>query len=186
MLKKETFLLSCTLLISTLNVQAMETEESDLSPALVENSQASFTPFSGIVTGSKVRMRAYPTLEAHVVRETAQGEMFAVLGETADYYAILPSKGTKGYVFRTFILDGVVEADRVNVRLYPDIEAPVVGQLSAGNTVISSVSEINNKWLEIDLPENSRFYIAKEYLENKGGSISLLSLRKKDWKLHIT
>lgn len=179
MLKRETFLLSCTLLISALHLHAMETEETELPTALVENTQAAFTPFSGAITGSKVRMRVHPSLEAHVVRETAQGEMFAVLGETADYYAILPSKGTKGYVFRTFILDGIVEADRVNVRLYPDIEAPVVGQLSAGNTVISSVSDINNKWLEIDLPENSRFYIAKEYVENKGGIDLIAKLEKK-------
>ncbi len=125
-------------------------------------------PFTGKVAGSKVRLRTHPKLDGHVIRETGSGEHFAVTGLENDFYAVQPPKGTKGYVFRTYILDGVVEAERVNVRLSPEMDAPVVGRLRAGDKVNAKVSDTNNKWFEIDLPENSRFYIAKEYVENVG------------------
>src|ERR1700722_15929884 len=155
MLKKTSFLLSCLLLGASLYLTAQEDENNNLSLTLKETPilkeiapipQPSFEAFAGAITGTKVRMRTQPTLDAHVVRETVDGEMFAVIGETCGYYAITPPKGTKGYVFRTFILDGMVEGERVNVRLYPDIDAPVIGQLNHGDFVTSVISDTNNKW----------------------------------------
>jgi uncharacterized protein YgiM (DUF1202 family) len=132
------------------------------------NVSSSFAPFTGKVIGNRVRMRVQPSIDSTVVRETTSGEMFAVVGEDKDFYVVQPSKGIKGYVFRTFILDGVVEGDRVNIRLSPDTEAPVIGRLSAGEKVVHHLCEQNNKWLEIQLPKTVNFYIAKEYLENAG------------------
>ena len=128
----------------------------------------SFSPFTGKVTGSKVRMRTQPTLDGHVVRETNFGELFAVVGEQEGYYAVTPPKNTKGYVFRTFVLDNTVEGEHVNVRLYPDIEAPIVAQLNTGDRIETKVSDINNKWLVVDLPDTSKFYVAKEFFDNAG------------------
>lgn len=136
--------------------------------------QSPFEPFTGTVTGTKVRLRTHPSLEGHVVRETNYGEFIAVIGEEEGYYAVSPSKGTKGYIFRTFVLDGVVEGEHVNVRLYPDIEAPVVAQLNTGDQIESVVCDTNNKWLVIDLPKESHFYIANEYCE-RCGPIELLA-----------
>lgn len=141
--------------------------------------KSSFEAFTGAINGAKVRMRTQPALESHVVRETASGEMFAVVNETNEYFAVVPPKGTKGYVFRTFILNDTVEGERVNVRLYPDIDAPVVAQLNTGEKVISTVSDINSKWLAIDLPSSCRFYIAKEYIEKKGNVDLIATLEKK-------
>ncbi|MFN0064750.1 MAG: SH3 domain-containing protein [Chlamydiales bacterium] len=129
---------------------------------------AAFEPFTGSVVGSKVRLRTQPNLEGHVICETSSNEMFGVLGEENGYYAISPPRGTKGYVFRTFVLDNTIEGERVNVRLYPDIEAPVIARLNTGDKVSSSVSDANNKWLEIDLPKTAYFYIAKEFIDKKG------------------
>lgn len=127
-----------------------------------------FSPFTGEIVGSKVRLRTQPSLEGHVVRETREGELFAITGDEGDFYAVTPPSGTKGYVFRTFVLDGRVEGERVNVRLYPDIEAPVVARLNTGDNVNAHPSDINPKWLEVDLPETSHFFVAKEFVQNKG------------------
>ncbi len=135
---------------------------------------ANFEPFTAKVTGTKVRLRTQPSLEGHVVRETACGEMFAVTGEVEGFYAITPPKGTKGYVFRTFVLDGTVEGEHVNVRLYPDIEAPIIAQLNTGDKINPIVSDVNNKWLVIDLPSTATFYLAHEYIE-KIGPVELLA-----------
>jgi len=190
MLKKHPLLLSSLLLSASLHLNAQQEDMNvsslitkETAQTIIQNmpNQASETilPFTGAITGSKVRMRTNPSLEGHVVRETTNGEMFVVVSEVNDYYAVLPPKETKGYVFRTFILDGAVEGERVNVRLYPDIDAPVIGQLNTGDKVAPIVSEANNKWFEISLPENSRFFIAKEYIENKGSADLFATIEKK-------
>ncbi len=130
--------------------------------------EASFEAFTGAVLGSKVRLRTQPTLESHVVAETSAGQLFGIIGEEKDYYAVQPPRGIKGYVFRTFVLDNIIEGERVNVRLYPDIEAPVIARLNTGDRVTTYSSDANSKWLEIDLPHSAHFYIAKEYIEKKG------------------
>lgn len=127
-----------------------------------------FSAFTGKVTRNKVRLRVHPSIEGHVVRELNQGEFFAIVGEDNDFYAVQPPKETKGFVFRTFVLEDTVEGARVNIRLYPDTEAPVIGRLNSGDRIQGAVSSINSKWLEIDPPANTRFYIAKEYVEKLG------------------
>lgn len=178
MLKKQAFLLSSFLIAASLHLNALE-EDTSTRKETSRSAYDSFTPFTGSISGSKVRMRTQPNLEAHVVRETANGEMFVVVGENNGYYAVTPPKETRGYVFRTFILDGMVEGERVNIRLYPDIDAPVIGQLNRGERINAAVSDVNNKWLEIALPETCKFYVAREYIENKGSAELITILEKK-------
>lgn len=144
-----------------------------------EGSPSTFQSFTGKIIASKVRLRTQPNIESHVVCETRNGQMFAVTGEENDFYAVQPKKGMKGYIFRTFVLDGVVEGDRVNVRLYPDIEAPVIAKLNTGDRIDAVLSDVNNKWLEIDLPQTSHFYIAKEYVENVGPVEMIVKLEER-------
>ncbi len=148
------------------------------NPEETTNTQ-SFEPFTGEVVGSKVRLRVEPSVESHVVKETRKGELFAVCSETPDYYGVRPPADTKGYLFRTFVLEGVVEGERVNVRLYPDIEAPIIGQLNTGDKIDATVSDVNKKWLVVDLPESGQFYLAKEYVHNKGPVELLAQIEKR-------
>ncbi|MFZ0564664.1 MAG: SH3 domain-containing protein [Chlamydiales bacterium] len=136
--------------------------------AISSQEGASFESFTGNIIGEKVRLRTQPNLEGYVVRETTNGELFEVVGEENDFYAIIPPKGMKGYLFRTYVLDEAVEGEHVNVRLYPDMDAPVLGQLNTGDKVDAVVSDINDKWLEIDFPKSCRLYIAKGFVEKKG------------------
>jgi len=66
------------------------------------------------------------------------------------------------------VLDDVVEGQRVNVRLAPDLESPVLAQLHTGDPVKGVVAPQNNKWLEMELPASARLYVAKEYIEVAG------------------
>ena len=162
-------ILFCLTAVASLAPSAAYSDQSE-----IHSEQTNFVPFTARVLGNKVRMRTNPTLDGHVVRETAFGELFGIVKEVNDFYAVMPPAGTKGYIFRTFILDGVVEGDRVNIRLFPDVEAPIVAQLHRGDKVNSTVCNANNKWLEVDLPKNAQFFIAKEYLE-KCGPIEMLA-----------
>ena len=101
------------------------------------------------------------------------------MGEDDDFYAIRAPADVKGYVFRTYVLDNVIEGNRVNIRLEPNLEAPIIGQLNAGDKVNGQISASNNKWLEIAPPESSRFFIAKEFVEKIGDANLKVVLDKK-------
>ncbi len=128
-----------------------------------------FSPFTGKVKGKKVRLRLKPDLDSQIIRELVKNDLLSIAGESGDFYAVQPPEGTKAYVFRSFILDNVVEGNRVNVRLEPNLEAPVIGHLNAGDKVQGVVSPLNNKWLEIAPTPDTRFYVAKEYIDYVGG-----------------
>jgi len=138
-----------------------------------------FSPFTGKIKGKKVRLRVNPDLESRVVRELTKSDMVVIIGEKGDFYAVEPPPGTKAYVFRSFVLDGIVEGNRVNVRLEPSIDAPIISHLNSGDRIKGAISSLNNKWYEISPPSDTRFYIAKEYVEYLGGPEVKVQLDKK-------
>lgn len=166
-----TFTLMCAL-FST-NVKADEPISDDVVEIAEEleaktTAATSITPFTGKITKNKVRMRLQPNLESIVLREINSNDMVVVLAESEEFFAIQPPSDIKGYVFRTYILDGVVEGNHVNVRLEPDLSAPIIAQLNSGDHVNGSISTRDKKWFEIALPASTYFYIAKEYVEKIG------------------
>ena len=138
-------------------------------PLSAKPMEAPFKPFTGKIRGKKIRLRTQADLEGHVVRELNKNELISIVGEKNEFWAVEPPAGIKAYVFRSFILDNVVEGNRVNVRLHPDLEAPIIGHLNSGEHIDGIVSALNSKWYEITVPSTSRFYVAKEYIENCGG-----------------
>lgn len=144
----------------------------DGSEAKVEQShahKAHFNKFTGKVVGKNVRLRTLPDLESYVVKELEKNELLVVTEEKGDFYGVEPLAQMKAFVFRSFVLDNIVEGNRVNVRLYPDLEAPIIGHLSMGKRIDGKICDKNNKWLEIDPPVETKFYVAKEFIEYAGG-----------------
>jgi hypothetical protein len=131
--------------------------------------EAPFSAFTGKVKGKKVRLRLKADIESQIIRELAHNDLLSVVGEHGDFYAIEPPAGTKAYVFRSFILDNVVEGNRVNVRLEPNLDAPIIGHLNAGDRIQGVVSPLNSKWYEIAPTADTKFYVAKEYVDYIGG-----------------
>lgn len=146
------------------------------APARVDKSFAAFT---GKVKGKKVRLRANADLESQVVKELNRNDLVVVVGEKGEFYAVEPPAGTKAYVFRSFVLDGVVEGTRVNVRLEPSLDAPVISHLNSGDKIKGVISSLNNKWYEIPPPAGTRFYISKEFIDSIGGPEVKVQVDKK-------
>jgi len=138
-----------------------------------------FKAFTGKVIRNKVRLRLNPTLEGKIVREMNKDDMVIVIGETEDFYSVKAPDDIKAYVFRTFILDNVVEGKHVNVRLEPDLDAPVIGQLNQGETIQGNISPLNSKWYEIPPPENTKFFVCKEYIEKIGDPSLKAAIQKR-------
>jgi hypothetical protein len=132
--------------------------------------ELSVNPFTGKIKGRKVRMRLRPDLDSRIIKELSKNELVTVIGEKGDFWAVQAPAGTKAYIFRSFVLDNVVEGNRVNVRLEPSLDAPVIGYMNAGDKIENpTISPINLKWFEINPPPQTRFYVAKEYVEYAGG-----------------
>jgi len=146
--------------------QIIERKPVPVAPALVENA---VSPFTGKVRGKKVRMRIDADLESRIIRELDRNELLTVVAEKGNFYAVQPPSGVKAYVFRSFVLDDVIEGNRVNIRLEPDMEAPVIGHFSSGERISSNPCSQNSKWLEIGVPHHVHFYVAKDFVENIGG-----------------
>ncbi len=124
--------------------------------------------FTGKVNGNAVRMRAAADIESPIIRELNKDELVVVTGEKNDFYAVVPQDDIKAYVFRSFVIENVVEGERVNVRLAPDKDAPVIAHLSTGDHINGKVCSDHNKWLEITPPNNTRFFVAKEFIDFAG------------------
>lgn len=165
---EQTDIISFTPTFSRSQVISQEPDDKLVStPAAV--TETSLSPFTGKVRGRHVRVRTHADLESRIVKELEKNELLTVVGEKGDFYAVEAPANNKAYVFRSFVLDGTVEGNHVNVRLYPDIEAPVLGRLNKGDQVKGVICPDSSKWLEIDLPPSIHFYVAKEYIENIGG-----------------
>ncbi|MCI5053062.1 MAG: SH3 domain-containing protein [Simkaniaceae bacterium] len=130
---------------------------------------SSFKPFTGKVLGNNVRMRANADIESPIVRELGKNDLVVVVDELNDFYGVEPIGEVKAFIFRSFVLDGKVEGNRVNVRLAPSLESPVIGHLNTGDIVDGDVSPENNKWLEIVPPASTKFYVAKEFVDYVAG-----------------
>lgn len=128
-----------------------------------------FKPFTGKITGKKVRLRLQPDLESYIVKEFSKDDLLVVVGEKEQFWAVECPKDMKAFVFRSFVLDNTIEANRVNIRVEPELDAPVIGFFNAGDHVDGVIAASNPKWLEITPPTNTRFYISKEYVEKIGG-----------------
>lgn len=146
---------------------SLQADQSE-AKALLTRTGAPFKAFTGKVIGSNVRMRVASDLDSHIVSELLKDDYIVVTGEKGEFYAVEPPKEMKAYIFRGFVIDEVVEGDRVNVRLAPDREAPIIGHYSTGTKIDGKICEENSKWLEINVPLDTRFYIAKEYIEYAG------------------
>jgi len=137
--------------------------------------------FTGRVTKNRVRMRLDPTLDGKIVRELSEGELLIAtdIGDE-DFYAVRPPEETRAYIYRPYVLDGVVEGTRVNVRLEPTTEAPIIAQLNSGDKLQEpKISSLNSKWLEFCPPIDVKFYICKDYVEKVGGEEYMAELQKR-------
>ncbi len=156
--------------ISETPVKQVEvTQSATESQSTLHTIDSSYKAFTGRINGSNVRLRVGPDLESSIVSELSKDDLLVITGQKGEFYAVQPLSEQKAYIFRSFILDGVVEGNRVNVRLKPDLEAPVIGHLSSGSKVDGNVCEGNHKWLQIEPPASTHFFVAKEYVDHIGG-----------------
>ncbi len=184
MRKAQYYLLSTFLAASSFVGAETVAEDRQQAQQVQQKPEEPFTEFTGKIARDRVRLRLQPTLESPIVRELDRDELLLVTGTVDDFLAVKPPKDLKAYVYRSFIIDDVVQGNRVNVRLNPTLESPVIMQLNSGDKVVGEISNDNNKWLEIKLPDSLRFYIAKDFIVKVGDAnfITAADYRKQEVK----
>jgi uncharacterized protein YgiM (DUF1202 family) len=177
MRKAKYYLLSTFLVVTSF-------ASADAAAEQKQQNEQPFTDFTGKIARDRVRLRLQPNLESPIVRELDRDDLLVVTGTVEDFFAVMPPKDLKAYVYRSFILDNVVQGNRVNVRLNPTLESPVIVQLNSGDKVVGDISDQNNKWLEIKLPDSLRFYISKDFIVKVGDAnfITAIDNRKQEVK----
>lgn len=136
-------------------------------------------PFTGKIVGSRVRLRLNPSLDSPIIKELVQGDIWVICGEVDNFYAVRPKNSMRGYIFRTYILDNVVEGNNVNMRSQPDTQAPIITQLHQGEKVSAEMCQDNPKWMEVRIPQDVSFFVAKEYVKRIGNESLAVQLEKK-------
>ncbi len=141
-----------------------------------------FRTFTGKVCGSKVRMRTSPDLEGHIICQLNKNDLVLISKDANDFWAVQPPSDVKAYVFRSYVIDNTIEANRVNLRISPNLDAQIIGQLQSGDKVEGKICEEDAKWLEISMPSNINFYVAKEYISYAGDEkyLSTMQTRKSE------
>lgn len=143
-----------------------------------------FQAFTGKINGNNVRMRLQPHLDGHIIQELSKGDLLLITGEQEGFYSVVPPRDIKAYIFRTYVLEDVVEGSNVNVRLQPHRDGLIIAQLHTGDKAEGIVSPLNSKWIEMPPPESTRFFIAKEYVHYAGDANFITQIENKRNEAH--
>ncbi|MCB1118543.1 MAG: hypothetical protein KDK65_01140 [Chlamydiia bacterium] len=130
--------------------------------------ETQFEPFTGKISRNRVRMRLNPHMESPIVHEFNRGDLVRIIDEHDNFYVAEPLPGMHAYIYRPYVIDGVVEGTHVNIRLAPSMDAPVVTQMNTGDKIEEIAQTDDHRWYEIALPPFAHFYIHRDFIENIG------------------
>ncbi len=126
-----------------------------------------------------VNVRNAPSTDGEIVGKLYDGSVAQILapaGENNEWFQVI-SGSVEGYVKAEFFIYGdaaaavvddyvlryvTVQADRLNVRREPDMEAAKIGYISRGENI--SLLEDCGEWLKVQYTEQSVGYVSAEYV----------------------
>lgn len=126
-----------------------------------------------------VNVRNAPSTDGEIVGKLYDGsvaQILALAGENDEWFQVV-SGSVEGYVKAEFFIYGdaaaaviddyvirsvTVQADRLNVRREPDINAAKIGYISRGESV--SLLEVCGEWLKVQYTEQNAGYVSADYV----------------------
>lgn len=115
------------------------------------------------VVGDRVSLRAKPDINSELLDRAMQGDELEQLGATNGWVAVQAPDSLDCWVATRYIQNGVVQADKLNVRSGPSQNYNVVAVVSKGD-VLSPRGEFN-EWLKIAPPPGSTVWISDGFVE---------------------
>ncbi len=125
-------------------------------------------PYTGEVTGYDTNVRAGSNLNYEIVTKLQKGDLVYVAGEWMEWLKIRCPEGTALWASAGFIEDGVVTANKLNVRSGPDLKYNVICQLSRDDKVVALELSDDGKWRGIKPTDNAYLWVHKDLVKRKG------------------
>jgi hypothetical protein len=115
------------------------------------------------VTGDRVSLRAKPDLNGDLLERAMRGEEMVCLEKTNGWVAVQAPESLDFWVAGEYVVNGVIQPEKLNVRSGPSLNYSVVAVLSKGDTV--SLRGEFNDWLKIAPPQGSKVWISEDFVE---------------------
>jgi len=126
-----------------------------------------------IVDTDSLYLRAGPNQNFEVLRKLKKGEILKKVSEKYGWTEIELPSDIRLYISGDYISKqgflGTVNADSVNVRVAPLLNATVLGQLNKGDTV--SITNSDTDWIEIMAPKGFTGWVKSGYLKSYSADI---------------
>lgn len=120
------------------------------------------------VLADRVNLRALPLDNAEVAGQANQGDSLAVLRQEGDWVEVQAPTNVAVWIKGEFINDGVLKADKVNVRSGPGLSYRPVGTLRGGTAV--QIREARGEWTGIVPPAGISLWVKTQFLQMPGAS----------------
>ncbi|MCF7817733.1 MAG: SH3 domain-containing protein [Kiritimatiellales bacterium] len=115
------------------------------------------------VIGDRVSLRAKPDVNSELLDRAMRGEEMELLGATNGWVAVQAPDSLNFWVAAKYIQNGVVQADKLNVRSGPSPNYNVVAVVNKGDAL--ALRGEFNEWLKIAPPSGSLVWISDEFVE---------------------
>lgn len=115
------------------------------------------------VLGDRVSLRAKPDINSELLDRAMQGEEMEMLGATNGWVAVQAPGSLDFWVAAQYVQNGVVQADKLNVRSGPNQNYNVVAVVGKGDA-LAPRGEFK-EWLKIAPPAGTRVWISEEFVE---------------------
>jgi uncharacterized protein YgiM (DUF1202 family) len=135
---------------------------------LGSRARAADLPCWGLLTGDNVRVRSGPTLNHRDMGLLEKGNLALVqdLSDDGRWLRIVPPKTADVWIFAKYVDvrgdRGVVNGDKVRVRVRPELTGEVVNQVNKGARV--KVKGRKGDWLKIAPPKGTVAWVSTEYV----------------------
>ena len=134
-----------------------------------QDAKPEFEPYEAEITGSRVNIRSGPSANYRSLLRAKKGFGVLVVGQEGEWTKIAVPNECLLWIKKNYVKvhesggRGVITGERVNVRMLPEAEADIVGQVTAGTEIEITGGEAD--WLEIAPPPTTYAYVHKDYLK---------------------
>ncbi len=124
-------------------------------------------PFDGEINANMINVRADSTIGSDVICSINRGEPVSVIGQLYDWYKIRIPKGCPAYIHKSLVApldDKTVKVlkNRVNIRLRPEEQSPIIGKANADEIV--TVTGSAGDWFKIEPIASSFGWVNKKFV----------------------
>jgi uncharacterized protein YgiM (DUF1202 family) len=127
-------------------------------------------PYTGIVNAADTNLRAGSNLNYEIVTQMQKGDIVYVAGGWMEWLKVRCPENSLLWVSDGFIDQGLITANKLNVRSGPDLKYNIICQVMKGDKVELVKKSEDGKWCGIKAPDNAYLWVSKQFVDKKGAA----------------